>query len=251
VVEAGGGRDDARLVREALRREALRLNDRYVREVVLAFGLCPWADGVLRAGGLARHVLPGRDPAPADCLPIIDEWSGAGAAGGTPNEGDSGARACERGAPIGIGFIILPLRAGSSGSFDSFAEAVRRADRARRPRERPSPFVIAAFHPEGAQRFEGPHQLVSFLRRTPDPLLQLVRAELLDRVQTASPGVSEQIAARNFATLRDPAATARFDAVVRDIRADRDRTYAAISPSLPSLLNSSSLDPSGPTPSSG
>ena len=205
-------------------REALRLNDRYVSEVVLAFGLCPWADGVLRAGGLARRVLPGRDPAPADCLPIIDEWSGA-----AQNEAD-------------IGFIILPLRGGSSGSFDSFAEAVRRADRARRPRERPSPFVIAAFHPDGAQRFEGPHQLVSFVRRTPDPLLQLVRAELLDRVQTAAPGVSEQIAERNFTTLRDPAATARFDAVVRDIRADRERTYAAIDPSL--------LNPSAESPSS-
>jgi len=191
-------------------REALRLNDRYVREVVLQFGLCPWADGVLREGELARRVLPGRDPAPADCLPIIDDWG--------------------QGAPVDIGFIILPLRGGSSGSFDSFAEAVRRADRARRTRERPSPFVIAAFHPEGAQRFEGPHQLVSFVRRTPDPLLQLVRAELLDRVQTAAPGVSEQIAARNFATLRDPVVTARFDAVVRDIRADRDRTYAAFNP---------------------
>jgi len=219
-------------------REALRLNDRYVSEVVLAFGLCPWADGVLRAGGLARRVLPGRDPAPADCLPIIDEWSGA-----AQNEGDSDRRAAGgRGAPIDIGFIILPLRGGSSGSFDSFAEAVRRADRARRPRERPSPFVIAAFHPGGAQRFEGPHQLVSFVRRTPDPLLQLVRAELLDRVQTAAPGVSEQIAERNFTTLRDPAATARFDAVVRDIRADRERTYAAIDPSL--------LNPSAESPSS-
>ena len=199
---------------------------------MLAFGLCPWAEGVLRAGGLARRVLPGRDAAPADCLPIIDEWSQGGA--------------------VDIGFIILPLRTGSSGSFDSFAEAVRRADRARRPRERPSPFVIAAFHPEGAVRFEGPHQLVSFLRRTPDPLLQLVRADLLDRVHTAAPGVSEQIAARNFATLRDPAATARFDAVVRDLRADRDRTYAAINPSWrePSLEPSPPA-PSGASPSSG
>jgi len=66
------------------------------------------------------------------------------------------------------------------------------------------------------------------VRRTPDPLLQLVRAELLERVKTATPAVSEQIAARNFAALQDPAATARFDAVVRDIRADRDRTYAAL-----------------------
>ena len=212
AVEAGDGRDDARLVREAL-----RLNDRYVREVVLAFGLCPWADGVLRAGGLARRVLSERSPTPAACLPIIDAWSG--------------------GAGIDIGFIIFPLRAGSSGSFDSFAEAVRRADRARRPREQPSPFVIAAFHPEGAQRFDGPHQLVSFVRRTPDPLLQLVRADLLDRVKTAAPGVSEQIGERNFATLRDPAATARFDAVVRDIRADRDRAYAALGALPPAVVS--------------
>ena len=204
--------------------EALRLCDRYVSEVVLAFGLCPWAEGVLRAGGLARRVLPGRNPLPAECLPIIDEWSG--------DRTTAGGGGADR-AAIDIGFIILPLRAGSSGSFDSFAEAVRRVDRARRTREQPPPFVIAAFHPEGAQRFEGPHQLVSFVRRTPDPLLQLVRAELLDRVKIAAPGVSEQIAERNFATLRDPAATARFDAAVRDIRADRDRTYAALGAAPP------------------
>lgn len=188
-------------------REALRLCDRYVREVVLPFGLCPWAEGVLRAGTLARHVLPGRSPTPADCLPIVDAWSSSA---------------------VEVGFIVLPLRAGGPGSFDSFAEAVRRADRARRPRDQPPPFVVAAFHPDGAETFSGPHQLVSFLRRTPDPLLQLVRAELLDRVRTASSGVSEQIAERNFAALREPAAAARFDAIVRELRADRDRAYARL-----------------------
>jgi len=220
--------------------EALRLCDRYVREVVLAFDLCPWAEGVLRGGGLARRVVPGRAPRPAECLPIIDEWSRAG----TEHDPDAGGGSGP-GAPVDIGFIIFPLRAGSPGSFDSFAEAVRRADRARRPRERPSPFVIAAFHPEGAQSFDGPNQLVSFVRRTPDPLLQLVRADLLDRVRAAAPDVSEQIAERNFARLRDPAATARFQAVVSDLRADRDRTYAGLNPSLPAPV-----DPSGARPSS-
>ena len=214
-------------------REALRLCDRYVREVVLAFDLCPWAEGVLRAGGLARRVLPGRQPTPVECLPIIDEWSrGAPAASGDGSAAGGAGRAA-----IDIGFIIFPLRAGSPGSFDSFAEAVRRADRARRAREQPPPFVIAAFHPEGAPRFDGPHQLVSVVRRTPDPLLQLVRADLLERVKTAAPGVSEQIGERNFATLRDPASTARFDAVVRDIRADRDRAYAALGALPPAVVS--------------
>jgi len=196
-------------------REALRLCDRYVAEVVLAFGLCPWAEGVLRAGALGRRVLPDPTPSVGECLAIIDDWAAAGAPG-------SGA------APIDVGFIVFPLRGGSRGAFDSFAEAVRSADRGRRGPERPAPFMIAVFHPAGARRFSGPHQLVSYLRRTPDPTLQLVRADLLDRVTRAAPGVSNQIAERNHATLVDGAVAARFAAVVDDLRADRDRTYAAL-----------------------
>jgi hypothetical protein len=194
----------------ALERECLRLCDRYVDEVVLAFGLCPWAEGVLRAGTLARHVLPGARPAAADVLPIIDRWAG-------PDEKTA----------IEVGFVIVPRHAGGRGAFDSFAEAVRRADRARRPVGAAAPFMIAVFHPQGLEQFSGPHQLVSFLRRSPDPLLQLVRADRLDRAKSGQADVSHQIAERNHAAMT-AAETARFDAIVRSIHADRDQAYQRV-----------------------
>jgi hypothetical protein len=195
----------------ALERECLRLCDRYVAEVVLAFGLCPWAEGVLRAGTLARRVLLDARPAPADVLPIIDAWAGPGA----------------EGPPVEIGFVIAPRHAGGRGAFDSFAEAVRRADRARRPAGAAPPFVIAVFHPQGLEQFSGPHQLVSFLRRSPDPLLQLVRADRLDKAKSGPGDVSQQIAERNHAAMTIEEA-ARFNAIVRSIHADRDQAYRRV-----------------------
>lgn len=214
---------------QALVVEALRLCDRYVNEIVLAFGLCPWAEGVVRSGALGRWVLPAPDPSPRDCLAAIDAWTMTSVA--PAGEGDpaaTGPRPEGSRPEVEVGFVILPRRAGSRGSFDSFAEAVRRVDRARRAPGEAVPFVIAAFHPEGARTFTAPPQLVSFLRRTPDPTLQLVRADLLDRVKTVAPAVSDQIAVRNFATLADAAATARFEDVVHLIRADRDAAYARL-----------------------
>ena len=194
-----------------LEREALRLCDRYVAEVVLAFGLCPWAEPVIRAGTLGRRVLPDPNPAPADVLPIIDTWAAPG--GG-----------------VEVGFVIVPRHAGGRGAFDSFAEGVRRADRARRPVGATAPFMVAVFHPQGLDAFVGPHQLVSFLRRSPDPLLQLVRADRLDQAKDrwTGPGdVSTQIAERNHATMTATEAE-RFNAIVRSIHADREQAYRGL-----------------------
>jgi hypothetical protein len=220
---------DERAREQALVAEALRLCDRYLNEIVLAFGLCPWAEAVVRSGALGRWVLPAADPSPRDCLAAIDAWTTtAGDLAEAGHPGEAGPRAGASRPPVEVGFVLLPRHTGSRGAFDSFAEAVRRADRARRTPDEAVPFLIAAFHPKGARTFTGPPQLVSFLRRTPDPTLQLVRADLLDRVKTVAPGVSDQIAARNFATLGDAASAARFEAVVRLIRADRDAAYARL-----------------------
>ncbi|HVV48171.1 MAG TPA: hypothetical protein VHO06_00795, partial [Polyangia bacterium] len=66
--------------------------------------------------------------------------------------------------------------------------------------------------------------LVSRLRRTPDPTLQLVRAELLERL---GPEVSGEIARANFAAVgaRTPAA---LDDLLDDLRRDRDAAYARL-----------------------
>ena len=196
---------------EALRLEALRLNDRYLREVVLAFGLCPWAEHAIDAGEVRREVILDAAPPPEAVLPFIDACEA----------GDDGR------AVAAIGLAIFPRCALSAAAFDRFVEAVRRADRARRPPGDHPLFMMAAFHPGGAEAFETAAQMVSFVRRTPDPTIQLVRAALIDRLREARPAVSEEIARQNHAAVmaRGPGAV---DQVVRDVRRDRDASYAAI-----------------------
>jgi hypothetical protein len=66
--------------------------------------------------------------------------------------------------------------------------------------------------------------LVSFVRRTPDPLLQFVRAEIVDRLKDSQSDISEVVTHRNHDALRGERALG-LDAVTRAIRADRDATY--------------------------
>ena len=85
------------------------------------------------------------------------------------------------------------------------------ADRARRAPNATPPFLLAAFHPgsgESAAEARNPGALVSFLRRTPDPTLQLVRASLLDGLAHEGRDLSGEIGRANFAAVsaRTPAA---------------------------------------------
>jgi hypothetical protein len=195
---------------DALRSEALRLNDRYLREVVVAYNLCPWAERALDAGEVRRHVIVDHAPAPDGVLPFIAELEDATAAP----------------APA-IGLVLFPRCGLTQPGFDRFTEAVRRADRARRRAGQAPAFMLAAFHPDGADSFESAAQLVSFVRRTPDPTIQLVRASLIDRLRDARPGVSDEIARHNHATVRARGAGA-LDLVLRAIRRDRDESYARL-----------------------
>lgn len=195
----------------ALVAAALRLNTRYVDEVVLAWHLCPWAEKAFTGGQVRQHVLLDEAPGPEAALPFLDELVAA--------------------PEIAIGLLILPRLTLRAPAFDAFAEKVRRADHARRPDAATSPpapaFLIAAFHPGATETFKTPPQLVSFLRRTPDPTLQLVRTSVLRRATGEGPRVSDDVTQRNFDTVqeRGPAA---LDAVLRDIRRDRDETYARL-----------------------
>jgi len=184
----------------ALAAEALRLNARYVDEVVVGWGLCPWADRAIREGRVRRRAILDEAPAPGAVLAFVDELAAA------PD--------------LAIGFAIFPRASLSAQGFDAFAEQVRRADRARGA----PAFLVAAFHPFGADTFGSAPQLVSFVRRTPDPTLQLVRASLLARLP---PGASDDVGRENFAAVsaRGPAA---LDALLRDIRRDREESYARL-----------------------
>jgi hypothetical protein len=204
--------------------ETLRLNARYLEEVVIGWGLCPWAAQAWREGAVARRVLvepateraTARAPEIDGVLAFIDEIASNPA--------------------ISIGLAIFPCATQTEAAWGTFAERVRRADRARRAPDARAPFLLAAFHPGSGESVNAasvtvaaanPGALVSFIRRTPDPMLQLVRASLLEGLARDGRDLSGEIARANFSAVnaRTPAA---LDALTREIRGDRDATHARL-----------------------
>jgi hypothetical protein len=182
----------------ALVTEALRVNARYVEEVVIGWNLCPWAARAWEGGAVARRVF----------------LDAAGDAGAVDSVAAFIAETKAR-PEIEVGLAIFPRAAVSLGAWERFAEQVRRAA---------GPFVVAAFHPDYRREGEpatNPAQLVSAIRRTPDPTLQFLRAARLAAIPA---DVSASVGRANFATVttRTPAA---LDTLLADIRRDRDASY--------------------------
>lgn len=192
----------------------LRILDRYLIEVVERYELCPWARAARLGGELAAAVVWG---APAD-----DDWIAA-----------AGALLARPGAHVAM--VVAPELAIAPAAL----RAVRDRVAARLPHA-----GVADFHPGAALDLATPARLVPFLRRAPDPLLQLVPLALLDAVRAAPPGpdrarqaailggrgapprpgAAERIAAANHATVARHAAA--IEAALEDIAADRAAAYA-------------------------
>lgn len=164
---------------------ALARNERYVREFVEAFSLCPYAQRCREMGRLHRAVL----------------LETGGAPGTTPFElaaaalDDAIAR-IEDLAPesVEVALILLPaldraLVDGLAGAqnFEQLVATARARMQARRPGG-DTPFYCVAFHPNFAEDLTDAHRAVRFLRRSPDPTVQLVRASVLREVRGANPG---------------------------------------------------------------
>jgi hypothetical protein len=211
-----------------LESEAVRLNRRYVTEIVEAFGLCPWADRARREGHVTEVVFDQTsterfEPSLASMTELADRLE------------------------IDVALFIYPRIGANRLDFEHFARQLRALDAERYP---PSeiPFAIAAFHPDAPPVLANPDRLVPYLRRTPDPTLQVVRHSTLDRVRGERHGTSyygahlfsgelpleapgtdvrELIARTNFDTVVRVGVEA-FDAVFTDILRDRDETYARL-----------------------
>jgi hypothetical protein len=196
--------------------EVRRVLDRYLVEVVEAYDLCPWARSARTGGELAIDVVWG--------VPTLEEWIAS-------------ARAQLAKPSTRVAMIVAPELAVTAGEL----RAIRDAVAARMPSA-----GIAEFHPDAAYDAATPARLVPFIRRSPDPLLQLVPLELLDRVRAypavvdlaaqaqilgglAAPprgDVADSIAANNHACV--VANAARITAILEDIAADRRRSYASV-----------------------
>ena len=181
---------------ESIEAEALARSDRYLREFVEALELCPFARKCRESGRLARRVLRGGRPAEATA-------SAAAELEATTEE------------QVEVALLIYPEFEGDLRAFEGFRDEVRRGLRL---------FYCVAFHPDLPMDLSDENRAVSFLRRSPDPTLQLVRVATLDRVRSGRPGgsvyldpsklsadeltsvqptlsVSEQIARANLRTL--------------------------------------------------
>jgi hypothetical protein len=209
--------------------EAVRLHHRYQVEIVEACGLCPWAERARVGGSFRARVLLQTDARGTDAsVEAIEQLA-------TDPRAD-------------VAVLIFPRLLLGRVAFERFVGDVREADAARHPLGR-IPFVFAAFHPEAPPDTSDAERLIPFLRRTPDPTIQLLRTELLDRVRSATPqgtqfvdiraldalGVDladspvplrQRIARTNLATVERMGVSEmarRMDAIVED----RRRTYGA------------------------
>lgn len=152
---------------EALVAETLRLYGRYQVELVEGLNLCPWAKRARLDGQIASQVLLNSEATKAQPLRWITKWSDD--------------------QQIAIGLLMFPRLPLSRYEFERFVADLVLADQERMGLRSPS-FALAAFHPDAAWDAGSPERLVPFLRRTPDPTIQLVRRSALDRVRRGEPG---------------------------------------------------------------
>lgn len=172
----------------------MRILERYIVEVVERYDLCPWARGARERGELATAIL----------------W-------GTPSEADwrtAGERLLAQ-PSTRVAIVVAPElaigRAELATIRDRIAAGLTGAG-------------VAEFHPDAALDLATPARLVPFLRRSPDPLLQLVPLSILDQVRAVPPVVTRAAQAE---ILGGHAAPPRADPAARIARANHTRIAAA------------------------
>jgi hypothetical protein len=209
--------------------EAKRVHLRYLVEVVEAFGLCPWAKDARTKGRINMHVTLVTATDPSVLLAQVD--------------------ACMQAPETEIGMLICPLLSVTPKQLRHVSAAILAAEEHRRARGAQR-FAIADFHPIAAFDLTTPDRLVPFLRRAPDPMLQIVRTDVLARVRRSEDhgtsyfdpsmlselslerapsnvSLAERVAHTNARTLQEIGA-AKLEAILDDIHADRNRSYAQL-----------------------
>ncbi|NOQ84710.1 MAG: hypothetical protein GQ551_11940 [Myxococcales bacterium] len=206
--------------REALAREALRLHERYHRELIERFCVCPWAKPARAAGRTRAHVVVDASCSPEELAPVLAEW----AADDT----------------VDVAFVIAPRFTGDADTFADWATSIAQAQR--------DAFLTAPFYP----RVPGSAGPIQFLRQTPDPTVQLVRRTRLEEIRAQDPPhytdifdldlrkleadnapreVAASVVAHNERMI-EREGRAEIQRILDDIREDRERTYARLLPLL-------------------
>lgn len=183
-------------------------------EIVEAYNLCPWAKSARLGGEVAIEVLWG--------TPSVDAWVAA-------SEELLGRPETR------VAMVVAPELAASPRELRAIRDQVG---------ARISWAGVAHFHPDSPLDAATAPRIVPYLRRSPDPLLQLVPLSLLDSVRGAANeitradqlkmlgnnapahrgDVADQIAVDNH--VRVVGAADEVAARLADIAADRRRAYA-------------------------
>ena len=220
---------------EELRATTLKVYERYAVEVVERFGFCPWARAARESGQVTLRVVFSADHDDFDeSLSLLSELhEQASDTGGTD-----------------IALFVYPLLDLDRLAFEDYARRLRaRAEAGPHFGHGPlDAFALAAFHPSANADLSHPDRLVPYVRRTPDPTVQLVRKSALFGIKGLSSGtafldvstltadafkalqepapkaVRERIAEQNLTTVRDTG-TAAIDAVLTDIAEEREAAH--------------------------
>jgi hypothetical protein len=193
--------------------EAKRILERYVCEVVVEFDLCPWARTSRRNGEIGVEILLG--------TPTIADWIAGVRRAFAPG--------------IRVAMVVAPELTIELAALHE----VRNAVTAQLPET-----GVAEFHPHAAFDLATPARLVPFLRRSPDPMLQVVplallagvrttslpdraqQAQILSGVSVESRDIAAQIATANHAMVA--ARHAEIEAALTSIAEDRRTSYARV-----------------------
>ena len=151
----------------------LARNDRYLREFVEALHLCPYARRCREEGKLHRRVIRRREEA----LAAIREIEAM------PEDA------------VEVALLIFPEEPAdgeeSARAFEAFGAALREQMFATHPGQ--APFYCVAFHPDLPRDLLDASRAVRFIRRSPDPTLQFVRASILIGVRGEDGGGSRYV----------------------------------------------------------
>ena len=206
--------------REALAREALRLHERYHRELIERFSVCPWAKPARADGRTRAHVVVEASCSPEELQSVLMDWAA------DPS--------------VDVAFLIAPRFAGDADSFADWAASIGEQQR--------EAFLTAPFFPNVGDSAGA----IQFLRQTPDPTVQLVRRSRLEEIRAQDPPhytdifdldlreleahkaprtVAASVLAHNQQML-ERKGRAEIQRLFNDIQQDRNRTYAKLLPLL-------------------
>lgn len=221
----------------------LRVYERYAVEVVERFGFCPWAHAARTSGSApVRVVFSVNQDDFEESLAHLSALS-------HHHQHGSPGIASEATQEFDVALVVYPLLDLGRLDFEDFVRRLR--TRSEDDARDLTAFAMAAFHPHAEADLGHPDRLVPFVRRTPDPTLQLVRKSALSSIKGLDFGtqfvdvaelgslgagayespavkpVRQRIAEQNLSTVRD-VGTASIEGVLHDIFREREDGHEAL-----------------------